>query len=118
MIPAFSSQIEEEEPAEQTENRLQGVGDQGSMVSKNPRDDGSQEVGRCVGQRLEQMCALDLATWRPGLRRVREQRGRSLSGGGESWLVAKHRGTFGVSWRNSKWTVGTVWLLIVYATAE
>ena len=69
MIPAFSSQIEEEEPAEQTENRLQGVGDQGRMVSKNPRHDGSQEVGRCVGQRLEQMCALDLATWRPGLSR-------------------------------------------------
>ena len=47
MIPAFSSQVEEEEPAEQTANRLQGVGDQGSMVSKDPRHDVSQEVGGC-----------------------------------------------------------------------
>lgn len=101
MIPAFSSQVEEEEPAEQTENRLQGMGDQGSMVSKNPRHDVSQEVGRCVGQSLEQICALDLATWRPGLRSVREQwgqepvwRGTFLAGGqaqGRIWSLLEEQ---------------------------
>lgn len=68
MIPAFGSQVEEEEPAEQTENRLWGWGT-GSLVPKSPRHDVSREVGRRVGQRLEQMCALDLATWRPGLKK-------------------------------------------------
>lgn len=68
--------MEEEESAEETEDRPQGVGDQGSMVSRQPRRDVSQEMGRCVGQRLEQMWALDLATWRPGQRSVSEWRGQ------------------------------------------
>lgn len=61
------------------------------MVPKSPRHDVSREVGRRVGQRLEQMCALDLATWRPGLRSVREQRGQEpvwrgrFLAGGQAW---------------------------------